>query len=292
MTDTIVTEPAKPAEEPLLKDLDLRRVRRRRAVLVNGLRLAVLAIALVAWQILSGPPSRPGVLIDEFYVSKPTDIAAAIAKWYTAGVLWSSILTTLNETVLGFVIGAGLGIAFGFLLGTNDLLRDVLGPFIRALNSLPRLALVPLFLLWFGLGLSSKLVLVATVVFFLVFQTAYSGIADVDRGLTDLLRLMKAPRWKVHLKATLPSAMTWIIAGLGVSVPYALVAAVTGEMIASNKGMGFLLIRSSSQFYTAGVFGAMVVLMVMAVALSSLVSLLDRYALRWKPDRLGATERR
>ena len=204
-------------------------------VAVNVCRVAVVGGFILLWEYGSGNPKTDRhVLVDEFFVSKPSEIWDAFTGWIEEGVLLDSILITLQETVVGFLIGASLGLVTGFVLGVNPFLSAVFRPIITALNSIPRLALVPLFILWFGLGIPSKLALVATIVFFLVFYSTYEGVADVDREQLDVLRLMKAKRWQLHAKVTLPSAMTWIIAGLRVSVPYALVAAVTAEMIASN----------------------------------------------------------
>jgi NitT/TauT family transport system permease protein len=236
----------------------------------------------VLWQLLSGAPGERFVLLDEFYVSEPTAMVNSIIGWAEDGLLWQSILTTLQVTLLGFAIGAVLGMIAGFLLGTVEFLGAVMAPVMAALYAIPRLALIPLFLLWFGLGIGSKLALVITVIFFLVFYNTHSGVKDVDQELVDVLKVMKASRWDILRKVTIPSAMTWIIAGLHISVPYALVGAVTGEMIASNRGMGYLIIRASSQFNTAGVFGGILVLMVLALVLAGAVSLLEKKLLRWK----------
>jgi NitT/TauT family transport system permease protein len=255
-------------------------------VLVNLTRLAVIGGALLAWERFAGDPTKGRVLIDQFYVSRPSAIWDAFTGWIDEGVLITGIWVTLQETVFGFLIGAVLGLITGFILGTSRFISAVFRPIVTALNSIPRLALVPLFILWFGLGMSSKMAFVAMIVFFLVFFNTYAGVSDVDDHLLDVLRLMKAKRWQLHTKVTLMSAMTWIIAGLRVSVPYALVAAVTAEMIASNRGMGYLVVRSSGQFFTAGVFAGILVLMVVAMGLTGLVTLLERRLLRWKPDRL------
>lgn len=255
---------------------------------VQVARLLLIVGLLAAWQTFSGNPGDRLVLIDEFYVSTPLAMLDAIRHWIERGVLLPNVLVTLQETVVGFVVGALLGMIAGFLLGTNRYLSAVFSPILAALYAIPRLALIPLFLLWFGLGIGAKLALVITVVFFLVFYNTESGVRDVDQGLVDVLRVMKANRWHVHTKVTIPSALTWIIAGLRVSVPYALVAAVTGEMTASNSGMGFLIIRASGQFNTAGVFGGILVLMVLALLLGAIVTFVEARLLGWKSDRVQA----
>lgn len=278
-----VRPPAAPLDPELLAALPS--PGRRRLKIYIG-RFVLIAGLLGAWQLFSGPPGRTLTLVDEFYISKPSQMYDSIRAWVDQGVLFSNIGVTMQETILGFVIGAALGMIVGFMLGTSPYLSAIFSPIVAALYAIPRLALIPLFLLWFGLGIGSKLALVITVVFFLVFYNTHSGVKDVDQGLVDVLKVMKASRWHIHTKVTIPSAMTWIIAGLRVSVPYALVAAVTGEMTASNSGMGYLIIRASGQFNTAGVFGGIFVLMVLALLLGGVVALLEKRLLGWKTDRL------
>jgi NitT/TauT family transport system permease protein len=141
---------------------------------------------------------------------------------------------------------------------------------------------VPLFILWFGIGVTSKLALVATVVFFLVFAATRAGVYSVDEQLTNALRIMGAKPWQVHLKATLPSAFIWIAEGLRVSIPWALVATVTAEILSANEGLGYLIARSAGQFFTAGVFAAIFVLTILGVSLTFLITLVEKRLLRWK----------
>jgi NitT/TauT family transport system permease protein len=248
-------------------------------------RVALAALYLGAWEFFAGKPGEPHVLIDTFYVSQPSDIFHALQQWWDQGVLMSNIWITLQETLIGFMIGAALGLIFGVILGASRTLGDICFPFITALNSTPKLALVPLFIIWFGVEMRSKVALVVTVTFFLVFYSTFAGVRDVDEQLINTLRVMGARRYQIHRKVTLQSAVSWIISGLRVSVPYALVAAVTGEMLASNKGMGYLLVDSANQFDTAGVFAGIFVLIAMGLALNYAVTLLESWLLRWKPKR-------
>lgn len=278
------SKPGADIDPELLRDLPSPARRRMRIQLE---RLALIVGLLIAWQLFSGNPNHGLTLIDEFYISKPSAMYDSISAWLEQGTLFSNLFVTIQETLIGFVIGAALGMLVGFLLGTSPHLSAVFSPIMAALYAIPRLALIPLFLLWFGLGMGSKLALVITVVFFLVFYNTHSGVRDVDQGLVDVLKVMKASRWHIHTKVTIPSAMAWIIAGLQVSVPYALVAAVTGEMTASNSGMGYLIIRASGQFNTAGVFAGIFVLMVLALLLGAVVAMLEKRLLGWKRNRLN-----
>lgn len=261
--------------------------RARHALIIAGCQVLLLIGVLVFWEFAAGPKGASGTLIDEYYVSSPLAIWEQLGKFLDQGVLWTSIITTMRTTLIGFGIGAVLGLLAGFFIGIHDNVSAVLQPFISALYSIPRLALVPLFILWFGIGMTSQVALVASVVFFLVFYATFAGVRDVDHELIDKMRLMRANRWSVHTKATLPSAYAFIISGLSISGPYALVVAVTAEMLSSNQGMGYLLQRASGQFNTNGVFASIFVMMLMGITLMSAIRLLERRLLRWKPRRSG-----
>ena len=256
---------------------------RRHKIVVFGSQIGLGIFLLLLWEYAAGPREDPAAWIDEFYISRPTLIADALKRWVDQDILWLSIFVTLQNTVLGFLIGTGLGLITGFVLGANRTLAEIMAPYITALYSIPRLALVPLFMLWFGIGIGMKLALIASVVFFLVFYATFAGVRDVDQVMLDKLRLMRASWWGVTTKVTIPSATTFIISGLRISLPYALVVEVTAEMLSSNSGMGFLLIRSSSQFYTPGVFAAIVVMMLMGIILMGGIRVVEARLLSWKP---------
>jgi len=276
-----------PADSEVFRPATSRR-RDWRRVVVLASRVVIPIGAIAAWQFFSGDPDTDShVLIDKFYVSEPSAVWDALERWVDQGILFDSIWATFEAMIRGFLIGAFLGIVIGFALGTSRLLGDVFSPWLSALNAIPRLALVPLFILWFGFGMNSKVALVTVIVFFLVFYATFEGVRDVEQKLIDVLKVMDASRMDLHLKVRLPSAAAWIIQGLRVSVPYALVAAVTAEIVGSNEGIGYLIQRSSGQFFTAGVFAGIVVLVVISVVLNGLVSLLERHLLRWKPHRLS-----
>lgn len=259
---------------------------RKRIVQIG--RLVLPVAVLVGWEFTSGDPAtQPNVLFDSFYISKPSEIWAALVGWVDEGVLFESIEATVTAMLLGFGIGALLGVLTGIVLGSSPVLGGIFRPFIIALNSIPRLALVPLFILWFGFGLGSKVALVIVIVFFLVFYSTYEGVRDVEQRLLDVLKVMNANRLTLQLKVRLPSATMWIIQGLQVSVPYALVAAVTAEIVGSNTGIGYLIQRSAGNFFTAGVFAGIVVLVVVSVLINALVTLLEKRLLRWKPRNLN-----
>jgi NitT/TauT family transport system permease protein len=168
------------------------------------------------------------------------------------------------------------------MLGRIHFLADLLQPFILAFYSLPKIALAPLFVLWIGIGMEMKIVLTGTVVFFLVFLNTFTGVRGVSRELIAILYLMGANERQVLSKIVLPSAITWVFTGLRISVPYALIGAIVGELIASNRGLGFLLANASGQFDTAGVFAALAVIMALAFVLNGLVRLAEIKLMPWK----------
>lgn len=280
--DVLVKTPARRLGHgsPLAEQI---RERRRRWWLIRFAQAALLCCALLMWQVLADPRGGDSwALIDTYYVSQPSDVVQALIKWQQQGELIGNVLQTAEVTALGLFFGIVFGLVVGFLLGVSPDLSAILNPFIAALYSIPRLALIPLLLLWFGIGTAPKLAMVIIMVFFLVFYSTYSGVKDVDSQLISVLRVMGASRWQVYRVVTLPAAMMFIITGLRIAMPYALVGAVTAEMIVGDGGLGFLAIRSAGQFYTAGVFGSIVLMMLMAMFLTGLLNLYERWALRWK----------
>ncbi|MGI5451885.1 ABC transporter permease [Streptomyces sp. CA-249302] len=248
-----------------------------RTVIIWGGRLVFAVVLLVAWQVCAGR------VFDLTFTSRPLDVARRLGDWQRDGLLWSNTWVTLKEVVLGFALGAVSGAVTGFVLASLPTFYRMVDPFIVALYSLPKVALAPLFIVWFGIGLQMKVLLAAVTVFFLVFLNTAVGVREVDRGLIDAVRLMGGRRRDVVLKVVLPGSMTGLLTGLKVAVPYSLIGAVIGELVASNRGLGYLISDAAANFDTAGVFATLVVLSVIATVLNLIVSLIDRRANRWKP---------
>jgi NitT/TauT family transport system permease protein len=239
-------------------------------------RLVLLIVLIAAWQFSSG------WLVPEFFISKPSAILSALRDFLLTGNLLFHVGITATEAFTGFILGATAGIVAGVTLGRIRFLADLLQPFILAFYSLPKIALAPLFVLWIGIGIEMKIVLTGTVVFFLVFLNTFTGVRGVSRELIAILRLMGANERQVLGKIVLPSAITWVFTGLRISVPYALIGAIVGELIASNRGVGFLLANASGQFDTAGVFAALAVIMTLSFVLNGLVRLAEIKLMPWK----------
>ena len=231
---------------------------------------------LLVWQGASGR------LVDNFFISNPIDVGTRLAGWIGDGSLFVHVWATVYATVMGFIIGAIGGVILGIWLGVSPFASRLLSPYLNALNALPKVALAPLFVLWFGLGIESKIALAAVLVLFLVFLNTYAGVREVDQDLIDGARLMKATRAQVVTKVIIPSAMSWMFAGLKISVPYALIGAVLGEMIAANRGLGYLVQFSGSQFDSAGVFAVLIVIALLAVALNLLVEIVQHRMQQWR----------
>ncbi|OYO13240.1 ABC transporter permease [Enemella evansiae] len=249
----------------------------RRGALVWGLRVLVVLVFLLLWQVLSGP------VLYESFVSRPSEIWARFIEWVGDGTLAVHTWITLREIILGFLFGSLAGVLLAYLLGSMYLVYDVLEPLIMALYAIPKVALAPLFIMWVGIGLEMKVLLAAISVFFLVFINTIAGIREVDRGLIDAARLMGADRWTVIRKVILPASMSGLLTGLKVAIPYALIGAVIGELVASNQGLGYLINNAAARFDTAGVFATLIVLTVLAAVLNFAVGLLARRVNRWKP---------
>ena len=237
----------------------------------------VLGVALLlAWQGASGR------LIDSFFISNPVEVGTRLFGWIADGSLFMHMWATVYATLMGFVIGAVIGVALGIWLGVSPFSSRLLNPYLGALNALPKVALAPLFVLWFGLGVESKIALAAVLVLFLVFLNTFAGVREVDQDLIDGARLMRATRTQVVMKVIIPSALSWMFAGLKISVPYALIGAVLGEMIAANRGLGYLAQFSGSQFDSAGVFAVLIVIALLAVGLNLLVEIVQHRMQQWR----------
>lgn len=241
-----------------------------------ALQVAFGLLLLSIWQIASV------WLIDPFFISSPSAVVRRLWSWFRDGSIFVHIWATVYATLLGFIIGAVLGVLGGIWLGVSPFFSRLLSPYIWAFNALPKVALAPLLILWFGLGIQSKVALSSVLVVFLVFVNTFSGVREVDRDLIDGVRLMKAKRRQLLTKVILPSATSWIFVGLKTALPYALIGVIIGEMIASNKGLGYLVQRAGSEFDTAGAFAALAVIALIAVILNEFVQAIQTRMERWK----------
>lgn len=256
-----------------------RGVRARRRLTINGARVLLFVVVVALWQLGSNAN-----LFDPGVVPSPLAIWQHLVKWTLDGTLAFHSWITIQETLAGFLIGAIGGIVLGFAIGRYPPLAEVLDPFIIAIYSVPKVALAPLFLVWFGIGILMKIVLAAVTVLFIVFFNTLAGIRNVDRDLVDAVWLMGAKPRDVLFKVLVPSAMSWALTGVRIAIPYALIGAIIGELIASNRGIGYLISSAASSYDTAGVFAALIVLTVLAMLLNAVVDEIDRRLSKWKVD--------
>ncbi|MEO7650703.1 MAG: ABC transporter permease [Bryobacteraceae bacterium] len=249
-------------------------------------------VPMIVWQVLLGAVmigvwqagADTGVL-DKFFFSRPSDIAKRVLQWLSTGSIWNHLVVTVTEAVLSFVIGVSLGVGLGFLLARVDWLAKLLDPYIRIANALPRVVLAPLFLLWFGLGIWSKVALGVTVVFFVVFFNTFQGVREVDQVLLNNARMLGASERQLVRHVLIPSALAWIFSSLHISVGFAIIAVVVGEYLGASSGVGYLIAQAEGVFDTTGVFAGMTVLASVVLVVGEGVSRLERWLLRWKPGR-------
>ena len=243
------------------------------------LRIVLFSVILALWEF------GAGTLFNEFFLSRPSAVALEFWDLVVSGRLFYHGGITVVEALSGFLCGGLAGMMAGVILGRNKLLADVLDPLILIFYSLPKVALAPLFVLWFGIGMEMKIVLTGTIVFFLVFLNTYTGVRGVSRELIAIMKLMGASERHLLAKVVLPSAVTWVFTGLRLSVPYALIGAIVGELTAANRGLGYLMSNAAGQFNTAGVFAAIAAIAILSTLLNFAVRLFERWVMPWQDNQ-------
>jgi NitT/TauT family transport system permease protein len=241
-----------------------------------AIQIGIVILALVVWE------TTARVYDTEFWTSSPSAVAIELYRWAASGLLWSDLRLTLTEAGLGFLIGSALGGVVGFILGWIRRLGDLFEPFILSLYTLPKIALAPLFVLWFGIGVTNKVMFAGMLVFFMVFFTTYQGTRQVDRDLVENARLLGARRWDVWTKIAIPYAAVWVFTGIRIGLPYALIGAIVGEFVAAEAGVGFRIKEATSFFNTAAVFAGLIVLMVISFTLLAILRIIENRVLRWQ----------
>jgi NitT/TauT family transport system permease protein len=264
-----------------------------RRMRVYQLLLAVVLLAL--WQAATSPTLLPPIFFDDpnkaaFFFGEPLQAAVRIWAWFTSGQIYRHLWVTLIETLLAFVIGTVSGLLVGIWLGLAPAASAVFDPYIKAANAMPRVILAPIFFLWFGLGIASKVALGVTLVFFIVFFNVYQGVREVSPMVLANARMLGASPPQLLRFVYLPSAMSWVFASLHNSVGLAFVGAVVGEYLGSSEGVGYLIQQAEGVFDINTVVAGIVVLTAFALALDGVVSLVERRLMVWQP-KSGETER-
>jgi NitT/TauT family transport system permease protein len=247
-------------------------------------QVTLMVGALTLWYFASGP------LFDPFFVGNPVGTATILLRDFADPRFWNDLRVTGTEMGLGYLLGALSGIVLGVLFARWRLVADIFDPFFSGLNSLPRIALAPLLVVWFGIDMASKVVLAATLVFFLTFFTTLTGIRNVDIALIDVARLVGASERQVFRYVMLPGAAAWVISGLKMSLPYALIGVIVGEFLIASSGLGYRLNAYSTAYNTNGSFAMLLVMMALMMGLNALMSLVERHVLKWRGETTAAVQ--
>ncbi len=248
-------------------------------------QLALLALVLLAWHVLTRDNNMA------FFFGRPLQVAGVIWQWFVVdGSIYRHLGITLTETVLAFVIGTVAGLLCGLWLGLSRGASALLDPYIKAANSMPRVILAPIFGMWFGLGIWSKVALAVTLVFFIVFFNVYQGVREVSPTLLDNARMLGANRQQLLRHVYIPSATSWVFSSLHTSVGLAFVGAVVGEYLGSSRGVGYLILQAEGSFDINTVMAGIVVLTVFALVLDAVVGRIEKRLMKWQP-KVGETEK-
>jgi NitT/TauT family transport system permease protein len=250
---------------------------------LTALQLLVAVVCILVWHLLTTIPVGGKPLFPPFFFSTPLDVAARIIKWFSEGTIWRHLWITLVEAMLAFVLGSIGGILIGFWFARQQRVAAVFDPYVKAANALPRIVLAPIFTLWFGLGIWSKVALGVTLVFFIVFFNVYQGIKEVSPTVLANARMLGMSERQLMRHVYWPSALSWMFSSLHISVGFAVVGAVVGEYLGSAAGLGYLILQAEMTFDIAGVFAGMFVLAAFVLFIDFMVTLVERRLLVWRP---------
>jgi NitT/TauT family transport system permease protein len=248
-----------------------------------SLQVLVAIVALVLWQFLASVPVLGKVWLPPFFFSNPVDVFSQVIQWFYTGVIWTHLAITLWESILAFVIGSLGGVMVGFWFARQPTIAAVFDPYVKMANALPRVVLAPIFTLWLGLGIWSKVALGVTLVFFIVFFNVYQGVKEVSHTVLNNGRMLGMSERQLMRHVYWPSALSWMFSSLHTSVGFAVVGAVVGEYLGSAAGLGYLIQQAEGVFDVAGVFAGMFVLSIFVILIDVAVTLVERRLLVWRP---------
>src|SRR5215475_4217325 len=251
-------------------------------------QLLVALAAVLLWQLFTTVPIGGVKLLPPFFFSTPAGVAARIVKWFVEGTIWKHLWITLIESVLAFVIGSVAGILIGFWFGRQPALAAVFDPYVKMVNALPRIVLAPIFALWLGLGIASKVALGVTLVFFVVFFNVYQGVKEVSPTVLANARMLGMSERQLMQHVYWPSALSWMFSSLHTSVGFAVVGAVVGEYLGSAAGLGYLILQAEGSLDVTGVFAGIVVLAAFVILIDWGVTLVEHRLLAWRPVAVEA----
>src|SRR5215468_5395687 len=256
-------------------------------------RLALYHVLLLAgifafWYVMTEPGLIPPFYFDDpmrakFFFGQPLVVLKKIWIWFSGGTIYLHLGVTLIETLLAFLIGTALGLILGLWLALSPTASTLADPYIKAMNAMPRVILAPIFAVWFGLGITSKVVFGITLVFFIVFFNVYQGVKEVSPVVLANARMLGATGRQLLRYVYLPSATSWVFSSLHTSIGLAFVGAVVGEYLGSSSGVGYLILQAEGAFDINTVFAGILVLTAFALVLDVVVTGLERRLLRWRP---------
>ena len=252
-----------------------------------SLQLLIAVISVAAWHVLTTVPIGGSSLLPPFFFSTPIDVAQRVVKWFVAGTIWKHLWITLVEAMLAFAIGSIAGVLVGFWFAQQPRIAAVFDPYVKMINALPRVVLAPIFTLWFGLGIWSKVALGVTLVFFIVFFNVYQGVKEVSSTVLDNGRMLGMNERQLTRHVYWPSALSWMFSSLHTAVGFAVVGAVVGEYLGSAAGLGYLIQQAEGVFDVAAVFAGMFVLSAFVILIDYGVTLVERRLLVWRPTAEG-----
>jgi NitT/TauT family transport system permease protein len=247
-------------------------------------QILVAVVFLGLWQLLSTVPVFGFMLLPPFFFSNPVDVGSQIVDWFASGVIWKHLWITLLESILAFTIGSLAGVLVGFWFARQPRIAAIFDPYVKMANALPRVVLAPIFALWLGLGIWSKVALGVTLVFFIVFFNVYQGVKETSATLIDNARMLGMSEKQLMRHVYWPSALSWMFSSLHTSVGFAVVGAVVGEYLGSAAGLGYLIQQADGMFDAAGVFAGMFVLSAFVILIDVMVTVVERRLLVWRPE--------
>jgi NitT/TauT family transport system permease protein len=247
------------------------------------LQILVAVVAIALWHVLSTYPVFGHMVLPPFFFSNPLNVANQVVAWFVTGVIWKHLWVTLIEALLAFVIGSIGGVLVGFWFARQPRTAAVFDPYVKMVNALPRVVLAPIFTLWLGLGIWSKVALGVTLVFFIVFFNVYQGVKEVSPTVLANARMLGMSEHQLMRHVYWPSALSWMFSSLHTSVGFAVVGAVVGEYLGAAAGLGYLIQQAEGVFDVAGVFAGMFVLAVFVIAIDVIVTMVEKRLLVWRP---------
>ena len=255
---------------------------------LRAYQIGLAVILVVIWHVATSPTLLPPIYFDDpfkaaFFFGEPLRVVERIWVWFSSGSIYPHLWVTLVETALAFLIGTVLGLVMGLWLALSPTASALLDPYLKALNSMPRVILAPIFGVWFGLDIASKVALGVTLVFFIVFFNVYQGVKEVSPTVLANARMLGMNERQLMRHVYWPSALSWMFSSLHTSVGFAVVGAVVGEYLGSAAGLGYLILQAEGTFDIAGVFAGMFVLAAFVIVIDALVTVVEKRLLVWRP---------